>query len=335
MTMRRSLLMAASVALAIVLIVLFIKLGKVDLWLTLHQLMSVSLVDFARIILLNAGMIVLSTEKWRSIDAAWRSPTDTVPSRTTSYALTSIGLAMGIILPLQLAMAAARTLGTYVHGGALKRGTAGTLLEQGFDVYAVGFLALASGITWCCHGGAKTWAISASASIVLALLAVEPAVRITRWFAARWKAPTTGRFNRTLRSVWELQHSGVLNAGLARRLVVLSLLRTGTVVWMSIQTAEAVRLQIPFWHMAAAIPFVSVANIVALTPGGLGLNDIAGAGALDLFGTPFAIAAQWVLANRVLVTASYLLVASCATIVLFARNILRPGSANTIKQEGQ
>jgi len=45
---------------------------------------------------------------------------------------------------------------------------------------------------------------------------------------------------------------------------------------MSIQTAEAVKLQIPFWRMAA-IPFVSVANIVALTPGGLGLNDLAGA----------------------------------------------------------
>jgi hypothetical protein len=297
--------------------------------------MSVSLVDFAKILVLNAVMIFLSTEKWRSIDAAWRRPTDSVPSRTTSYALTSIGLAMGILLPLQLAMAAARTVGTYVHGGALKRGTAGTLLEQGFDVYAVGFLALASGITWSTHGGAETWAISASASIVLALLAVEPAVRITRWLAGRWKAPTAGPFNRTLRSVWELQHSGVLNAGLARRLVVLSVLRTGTVVLMSIQTAEAVKLQIPFWRMAAAIPFVSVANIVALTPGGLGLNDLAGAGALDLFGTPFAIGAQWVLANRVLVTVSYLLVAACAAILLSAEKIARPGAGNAVREDSQ
>jgi uncharacterized membrane protein YbhN (UPF0104 family) len=68
--------------------------------------------------------------------------------------------------------------------------------------------------------------------------------------------------------------------------------------------------------MAAAVPLVSVVTIVAVTPGGIGLNDLAGAGALDLFGTPFATGAQWVLANRILLTVSYLLIAACAAIVL-------------------
>ncbi|MGA3128764.1 MAG: lysylphosphatidylglycerol synthase transmembrane domain-containing protein [Candidatus Korobacteraceae bacterium] len=335
MTTRRWLLMIASFALAIALIVLLIKVGKVDLRITLQQLRSVSLLSFAKIALLGALQIYLSTEKWRRIDAAWRRPTDSVPPRTTSYALTSIGLAMGIFLPVQLAMAGARTLGTYVHGGALKRGTAGTLLEQGFDVYTVGFLALASGITWYCHGGAKTWAICASVSVVLALLAVEPAVRIARWLAARWKAPTGGLFSRTLRSVWELQHSGILNAGLARRLVGLSALRTGTIVLMSIQTAEAVGLHIPAWQMAAATPFVSIAFIIAVTPGGIGVNDLAGAGALDLFGTPFTIGAQWVLANRVLTVASYLLLAACSAVVLGAEGIVAPSSRGPTRETKQ
>jgi len=48
---------------------------------------------------------------------------------------------MGILLPCNLPCGGSDG-GTYVHGGALKRGTAGTLLEQGFDVYAVGFLLL-------------------------------------------------------------------------------------------------------------------------------------------------------------------------------------------------
>ena len=321
MTMRRWFLMLASLVLAVALIVLLIKVGKVDLWVTLQQLKSVSLLSFAKIALLNALLIYLSTEKWRLIDAAWRRPTDSVPPRTTSYALTSIGLAMGIFLPLQIAMATARTLGTYVHGRALKRGTAGTLLEQGFDVYMVGFLAAASAITWYCKGGANTWAICASVSVVLALLAVEPVVHIIRWLAARWKIPVSGPFNRILHNVWELQHSGILNAGLARRLVALSALRTGTVVLMSIQTAAAVGLHIPAWHMAAATPFVSIAFIIAVTPGGIGVNDLAGAGALDLFGTPFAIGAQWVLANRVLGSASYLLLASCAATLLLSRRV--------------
>jgi hypothetical protein len=168
---------------------------------------------------------------------------------------------------------------------------------------------------------------------VLALLAVEPAVRIVRWLAARWKAPVSGPFYRTLRGVWELQHSGILNAGLARRLVILSALRTGVVVLMSIETAEAVGLHIPAWEMAAATPFVSVATIIALTPGGFGINDLAGVGALEVFGTPFTIGAQWVLANRVLLIASYLSLAVCAAIVLGAGRVGMRGDGDT-KREG-
>jgi hypothetical protein len=326
MTMRRSFLMIASFALAVALIVLLVKIGRVDLRVTLQQLERVSLISFTKITLLNALMIYLSTEKWRSIDAAWRKPSDSIQRRSTSYALTSIGLAIGLFLPLQLAMATSRTLGTRANGKALKRGTAGTLLEQGFDAYTVGFLAVASAITWYCHGEARTWAICASSSIMLALLAVEPSVRIIRWLFASCRPLTTEPQNRILRSLRAIRDSGILNAGLARRMVVLSALRTGTVVLVSVEIAKAIGLQIPFWQMAAAIPIVSITNIIALTPGGIGIYDLAGAGALRVFGTPFAIGAQWVLANRVLVSTSYLLLAACAVVVLGAERIVPPGA---------
>jgi len=321
MTMRRSFLMVASVALAIVLIVLLIKIGKVDLRLTLQQLKGVSLIAFAKILLLNALLIYLSTEKWRSIDAAWRRLSDTVPPRTTSYALTSVGLAIGIILPVQLAMATARTLGTYFHGQALKRGTGGTLLEQGFDVYTVCFLAAASAITWLGHGGGETWVLSASAATALALLAVEPLVRAIRWLAVRCGTLDSMPRYKIFHSVWALQHSGVLNARLGRRLVALSVLRFCTVALMSVETAEAVGLHISLWQLAAAIPFVIFASIIALTPGGIGVNELAGVGTLSVFGTPFVTGAQWALANRVLVSVSYLLFAVCAAVLLLSRRL--------------
>jgi hypothetical protein len=327
--------MVLSVALAVALIVLLVKAGKVDLRVTLQQLESVRLLSFAKIALLNALMIYVSTEKWRIIDAAWRSSSDSLPSRTTSYALTSAGLAMGIFLPLQLAMAAARTLGTYVHGAALKRGAAGTLLEQGFDVYMVVFLAVASGITWFYHGGAKTWALCAAAAVALALLAVGPTVWIIRRLAAACNASTVEPHNRIQRSAWALQHSGILNAALKRRLVLLSALRTATVVLMSIQTAGAAGLVMPAWQMAAATPLVSVANIVSITPGGIGINDLAGAGALQIFGVPFAIGAQWVLVNRVLVSGSYLLFAVCAAIALGGGRLAAPGTGFRIQEDNQ
>ena len=126
MTLRRLFLAVASVALAVVLIAVLIKVGKIDLRVTLQQLRSVSLSSFTKLVLLNVLLAYFSSEKWRSIDAAWRHASDSVPSRTTSFALTSVGLALGMVLPIQISMATARTLGTYVHGRPLKRGTAGT-----------------------------------------------------------------------------------------------------------------------------------------------------------------------------------------------------------------
>ncbi len=148
MTFRRMFLLLASIALGFVLIVLLIKVGKIDLRLTLLQLESVTPLAFVKLVLLNGLLIYLSTEKWRSIDAAQRLPSDSVPSRITSFAVTSAGMALGLIVPMQIGMAAARTLGTYVHGRPLQRGTAGTLLEQSFDLLIVVFLAVASGVTW-------------------------------------------------------------------------------------------------------------------------------------------------------------------------------------------
>lgn len=331
MTLRRSLLVVASVALAIVLIALLIKVGKIDLRVTLQQLRSVSLISFTKLVLLNGLLVYFSSEKWRSIDAAWRRSSDSVPSRTTSYALTSAGLALGMLLPIQIAMATARTLGTYVHGRPLKRGTAGTLLEQSFDLLVVAFLAVASGATWFYGGGAMMWTLSAVAMTALALLAVGPSIRLIRWLAASYNAKTAAPQNRIFRSFWELQHSGVLNAGLARRLVMLSVGRFVVVVLMSIQTAAAIGVHIPLWQMAAAIPFVVFASVIALTPGGLGVNELTAVTALKVFGTPLAVGAQWALANRVLVAVSYFFVAACAAIMLCAQKIMAPRSRDAMQ----
>ena len=334
MTLRRSLLGVASAALTIALIVVLIKVGKIDLRFTFKQLRSVSLISFTKLLLLNGLLVYLSTEKWRSIDAAWRRSSDTVPSRTTAFAHTSAGLALGIVLPVQLAMSTARTFGTHAHGRALKRGTAGTLFEQSFDLLTVGFLAVASGMTRLYSGGGVMWALLAAAAMVLAMLAVGPFIRVIRWLAASCAARTAATQSRAgafLRGLFELRHSGLFNAGLARRLVMLSALRFGVVVLMSIQTAEAIGVHIPLWQMAAAIPFVVLASVIALTPGGLGVNELTSVTALKMFGTPLAVGAEWALVNRVLIAVSYFLVAACAAVILYAGRIMAPTTPDSMQ----
>jgi uncharacterized membrane protein YbhN (UPF0104 family) len=125
-----------------------------------------------------------------------------------------------------------------------------------------------------------------------------------------------------LRALFELRRSGLLNAGLARRLVILSALRFCVVVLMSVQTAEAINVHIPIWQMAASVPFVVMASVIALTPGGLGVNELTSVTALKIFGTPLAVGAQWALANRALVAVSYFFVATCAIVLLGAQRLV-------------
>ena len=318
MKLRRILLAIASVTLAAVLVILIIRIGNIDLHSTWHEIEGANRTALIKLVLLNVLLIYLSTVKWRSVDAALRRTSDPVPSRIAAFGFTSAGMALGLVLPVQLGMTAARTFGTYFYGSPLKRGTAGTLLEQSFDLLNVLFLAVASAATWFFGGGGMMWVISAAGMIALAWLAVAPLMRVARWLAS-CLANALARRNRpggNLQSFFDLLHSGVLSESLTRRLVILSAARFVVVVLMAGQTAAAVGAPIPLWHLAAATPFVYVASVIAITPGGIGVNELTFASVLKIFGTPFAVGAQWALANRVLG------VAACFLVALFAVTLM-------------
>jgi uncharacterized membrane protein YbhN (UPF0104 family) len=316
MTLRRSFLWAASAALTVFLIVLLIKISKLDLRVTLQQLRSVSWLSFTKLVLLTTLHVYLSNLKWRRVDASLRHASDSAPSRTMSFALTSTGVALGQILPVQLSMSAARTLGTYFHGRALKRGTGGTLFEQAFDVLIVGFLAIASGVTRFYRGGGMMWTVCAVAMTGFAILAVAPAIQLIRRWVLSLNARSVAPRNRVLKSIAGLQQSGLLNPALARQLMGLSAARFAIQVLMAGQAAQAIGVHIPLWHFAAAMPFVIIACVIVVTPGGLGVNELSYATTLHLFGTPLNVGAQWALANRVLVALSCFVVAACGVALL-------------------
>jgi uncharacterized membrane protein YbhN (UPF0104 family) len=161
MTLRRWLLWGGSTLLTVLLIALLVKISKLDLRTTLQQLRNVSWISFTGLVLLTTLHVYLSSQKWRCVDASLRHPSDSAPSRTMSFALTSTGVALGQILPVQVSMSIARTVGTYFHGRAFKRGTGGTLFEQSFDFLIVCLLAIASGVTRLYRGGAVMWTVCA------------------------------------------------------------------------------------------------------------------------------------------------------------------------------
>jgi uncharacterized membrane protein YbhN (UPF0104 family) len=115
-----------------------------------------------------------------------------------------------------------------------------------------------------------------------------------------------------------------MDPSLARQLMGLSAARFVIQVLMAGQSAEAIGVHIPLWHLAAAMPFVIIACVIVATPGGLGVNELSYAATLHLFGTPLNVGAQWALANRVLVASSCLVVATCAISLLGLARILAP-----------
>jgi uncharacterized membrane protein YbhN (UPF0104 family) len=333
MTLRRWLLWGGSTLLTVLLIALLVKISKLDLRTTLQQLRNVSWISFTGLVLLTTLHVYLSSQKWRCVDASLRHPSDSAPSRTMSFALTSTGVALGQILPVQVSMSIARTVGTYFHGRAFKRGTGGTLFEQSFDFLIVCLLAIASGVTRLYRGGAVMWTVCALALSVFAMLAIGPAVAILNHQVASLNARTIPPRSRVSRRIAKLEQSGLLNPGLSRQLMGLSLARYVIQVLMAGQTAEAIGVHIPLWHLAAAMPFVVIACVIVVTPGGLGVNELSYATTLHLFGTPLNTGAQWALANRVLVASSCFLVAACALGALGLTKMMAPQKAAEIMQE--
>jgi uncharacterized membrane protein YbhN (UPF0104 family) len=334
MTLRRSFVWAGSAVLTVLLIVVLIKISKLDLRVTVEQLRSVSWVSFTKLVLLTALHVFLSSQKWRCVDASLRRSSDSAPSRTMSFALTSIGVALGQVLPVQVSMSAARTLGTYLHGRALRRGTGGTLFEQAFDVLIVAVLVIASGVTRVYRGGGTMWTLCAVAMTAFAMLALGPAVGLIRRQVLSFNARTVAPKNRILRSFGSLEHSGLLNASLARQLMALSAARFTIQVLMAGETAQAIGVHIPLWHLAAAMPFVIIACVIVVTPGGLGVNELSYAATLHLFGTPLNVGAQWALANRFLVASSCLVVAVCATAALGLTKVMAAeGPAEAMQED--
>src|ERR1051326_4039024 len=115
MKIRRVLLALGSIGLTVGLLVLLVRVGNLDRHTTLQLVRNANPIAFIKLVVLNFFLVVISTKKWRCIDKGLRSPASSVPSVTESLAATSVGMALGLVIPIQLGMTTARTIGTYFH----------------------------------------------------------------------------------------------------------------------------------------------------------------------------------------------------------------------------
>lgn len=299
-----------SAAVGLALIVALVKMSHVDLKALAHQFLTFDRLAFARLTALMGINILLSTLKWRLIDKRLRGSGESVIPVTTSFAVTAIGVALGQILPVQVSVSLARTLGTWANGRAVRRGTVGTLFEQGFDFLTVCFLGIATVGMFLLRGGAATWLILA---IVVSGGAMATVTAATTFVGRLRVNPKSVSW--WTRILVQVKSSQLLDPILSRQLIVLSLLRFVVLVLMAGETTKAIHSYVPLWHFACVMPFVVIASSLG-TPGGLGLNEFTYATLLSSMGSSLAFTTQWALANRVLTSVGTFIVAAIALLLL-------------------
>jgi len=304
MRLRSVLLSIASIAVGVLLIVALVSIAKVDVHAALRQVVGANRAALLRLTALMAVLILLSAGKWRMIDKVLLRPDDGLLSGAAYFAITSAGVALGQVLPIPMSMVVARVLGTHFQGSALKRGTVGTLCDQGTDFLMVCFLIPASVVTRMYFRTPRVWIVMGAGMSLLIFSIVPQMTGLLGWLARHFAGVGAGSRSRWRQALRELSQFGLLEPRLVRKLMSLAMLRFVVLVLMADETSRAVALSVPVWHLAAAMPFVVISSALAVTPGGIGLNELTYTTALTLFGTPLAIAAQWSLANRVLTAAA-------------------------------
>jgi uncharacterized membrane protein YbhN (UPF0104 family) len=216
------------------------------------------------------------------------------------------------------------------EGRVWRDGVAATVFEQLFDVFVAGLLGSASVLVILSGGDAAAWALWSLMAIVAGLAFCT--------FAGRAAAGSFGRLA-SLAARIPGERVRILLASVAEpklvaseimfRLFALSILRFVVLVLIGAAISNALSLDLPLWHLAAAFPFAVLATALALTPAALGISEFTFSAVLVALGTPLEVAGQWVIATRilVLVAAGLLGLAGMVIVGLFHRSRMLLDSA--------
>lgn len=285
--------------LAVILLALLFVYTDLDLAAIGRLLLGVRPPAFAAIVLLLGFNNFLAGEKWRLIAMRLQPDDGRAMPRLLYFAFTSIGVALGQIVPAQLSLVLSRSVGAHLYGGrALSRGATATLFDYFFDVLVAALFALASTLVLMIGGGAGTWALCALSISGAGFVLYGAAAQLVAGAARSLGSLGRGRLCGFCTTI---AFSPLLAPDIGRRLLAISALRFAVLVLAGAVSATAVGIDLTLWHLAASLPFAVIANALAITPSGLGVNEWTVSSALFALGTPFQVAAQWAVINRVLV----------------------------------
>ncbi len=242
----------------------------------------------------TALQLGISAEKWlRALDALNDDP-DRRFSFGTSFFYTSLAAVASQILTVYAASIVVRSLATrFHHRLGLARGAASSGFEQFFDVAVLAVIALPTIALLAFGFGTGGWlALTALAAVVVWRL-LDHTPRLIQ----RLKRALPGQ--RIARMLADPSVDKLSAPRLARQFFVLSLARYAVMFGRVAIICFAAGFTVDLSDLLTAFNAGQVSQLVALTPGNIGLFEWSWSGALAYRGLPIALALEMAILIRV------------------------------------
>lgn len=255
---------------------------------------------------LTLAVQLIGALRWRLVQR-WLAPEQDVPTIQAAVAATSWGSFFGQVLPIQLAMPAARYLSS-------RKGSAvgSTLYEGLFDFVVLTSGALAAALVLLADLGAMAGAIAFVCALALGCAALRPSLHVLSALLEWWQAarlPACARlhaFNAPLKRI--ASAPGNLIAPLAGWSIVKLLILSARLLLIALVFAGPIDATL----VAVGYPIVGLTLGVPFLPAGLGLADWSWTGILVLAGASASIAGLTAIVARVLNFAALFLIVALA-----------------------
>lgn len=258
-------------------------------------------IAYASIAAAQASLILLAAWKWHMLLCATSADPPSFGLRD-AVAATTLGTLAGQVLPLQIITPAVRAWAGRKHGIPASYAIGTSVFEQLFEVIVLASMA-GAGILASVMGAGAGLALAGFLLLVL-LFSIAPALGLGAAILA-----ATGSFGPPLlhRLGEGMRQAQSLPRGLLARLMGLSTLRYGLMVWLNVQILGWLVPGVPLLPLALAFPLVQAVTALPLVTGGLGMTEATWIGVLVASGIAAPEAAEAALALRIISTAGFLM----------------------------
>lgn len=222
---------------------------------------------------------------------------------------TTLGAALGQVLPVQLSVITSRSLATRIQNNSFSSGFGSSFVEQVFDLlvplalFFPGMIFVSKGAKdvsgWI---GMAVFALVALGAMVFAL--VPRGVPALAAFFARRKdgsgiaariAPFFYQY------LWNEHQGRWFHGRVMLILYSLSILRFGNLILRTWFVTQSLHLGVPLATLTMIMPGIILSNLIAITPGNIGVTEWTFVGLLALVGVNASAASLFSLTHRVLV----------------------------------